>query len=161
MCLGVPGEVTAVDGSRATVDFWGVEKAVRLDTVDEPVEPGDYILNHVGFAIRRIPESEIDETMALYESFMSDDPDDMLTEDVVDEIEAGGSVPAAAASDHDLDESVSNTPDSDDDSTTSESGDDSNTPDPGDGDRGVNEPGEAAADADDAVDLLDELDIDV
>lgn len=93
MCLGVPGEVTAVHGLTATVDFWGVEKEVRLDTVDAPVEPGDYILNHVGFAIRRIPDAEIDETMTLYESFMADDPDDMLREDVMDEIEAGGSVP--------------------------------------------------------------------
>lgn len=96
MCLGVPGEVTAVDGLRATVDFWGVEKEVRLDTVDAPVEPGDYILNHVGFAIRRIPNEQIDETMALYESFMDGDPDDMLREDVMDEIEAGGTVPAGA-----------------------------------------------------------------
>lgn len=97
MCLGVPGEVESVDGLRATVDFWGVQKEIRLDTVDEPVEPGDYILNHVGFAIRRIPEAEIDETMALYESFIDGDPEDMLTEDVVDEIEAGGTVPPGAA----------------------------------------------------------------
>ena len=55
MCLGVPGKVVAVDGSIATVDFWGVRKQVRLDVVDEPVQPGDYILNHVGYAIRRIP----------------------------------------------------------------------------------------------------------
>lgn len=95
MCLGVPGEVTAVEGLHATVDFWGVEKEVRLDTVDAPVEPGDYILNHVGFAIRRIPEDEIDETMTLYESFIDGDPDDMLAEDVMDEIEAGGSTPGA------------------------------------------------------------------
>lgn len=82
---------------RATVDFWGVEKEVRLETVDAPVEPGDFILNHVGFAIRRIPEDEIDETMALYESFMDGDPSDMLTEDVLDEIESGGSVPPGQA----------------------------------------------------------------
>lgn len=99
MCLGVPGEVVTVDGLRATVDFWGVEKEVRLDTVDAPVEPGDYVLNHVGFAIRRIPDDEIDETMALYESFMGEDPDDLLREDVMDEIESGGSVPAGAAGD--------------------------------------------------------------
>jgi hydrogenase expression/formation protein HypC len=99
MCLGVPGEVKSVQGARATVDFWGVEKEVRLDTVDEPVEAGDYILNHVGFAIRRIPEGEIEETMALYESFMGADPDDLLREDVIDEIESGGSVPTDAAGD--------------------------------------------------------------
>lgn len=96
MCLGVPGEVMAVNGLRATVDFWGVQKEVRLDTVDAPVESGDYILNHVGFAIRRIPKDDIDETMSLYESFIDGDPDDMLTEDVIDEIESGGAVPAEA-----------------------------------------------------------------
>lgn len=131
MCLGVPGEVTAIDGLRATVDFWGVEKEVRLDTVDAPVEPGDYILNHVGFAIRRIPPDEIDETMALYESFVDGDPDDMLTEDVVDEIEAGGSVPAGAANELAV------------------------------GDDGDDDGGAEPADADDADDLLEELDIDV
>jgi hydrogenase expression/formation protein HypC len=35
--------------------------------VDEPVAIGDYVLNHVGYAIRRIPEREIGETLALYE----------------------------------------------------------------------------------------------
>ncbi len=64
MCLGVPGRVLEVDGLTATVDFWGVRRQVRLDVVDEPVAPGDYILNHVGFAIRRIPAEEIGETLA-------------------------------------------------------------------------------------------------
>lgn len=89
---------------RATVDFWGVEKEVRLDTVDAPVEPGDFILNHVGFAIRRIPDDEIEETLSLYESFMDGDPDDMLTEDVVDEIEAGAGVPADPTDERPADE---------------------------------------------------------
>ena len=70
MCLGVPGRVVDVDGNLATVDFWGVRRQVRLDVVDEPVAAGDYILNHVGFAIRRIPESEIGETLALYEQLL-------------------------------------------------------------------------------------------
>ena len=66
MCLGVPGRVVEVDGLTATVDFWGIRRPVRLDVVDSAVEPGDYILNHVGFAIRRIPAEEIGETLALY-----------------------------------------------------------------------------------------------
>ena len=61
MCLGVPGRVVQVEGLVATVDFWGVRREVRLDVVDEPVAPGDYVLNHVGYAIRRIPEGEIAE----------------------------------------------------------------------------------------------------
>ena len=71
MCLGVPGKVLEVDGLVATVDFWGVRKQVRLEVVDEPVQPGDYILNHVGYAIRRIPAHEIEATLALYEELLA------------------------------------------------------------------------------------------
>ena len=56
MCLGVPGRIVEMDGLVASVDFWGVRREVRLDVVDEPVAPGDYVLNHVGYAIRRIPD---------------------------------------------------------------------------------------------------------
>ncbi len=83
MCLGVPGRVVAVDGLVAMVDFWGVERTVRLDVVDEPVAPGDYVLNHVGFAIRRIPETEIAETLALYEQLLrGGDEGDPMAADV-------------------------------------------------------------------------------
>src|SRR5512147_1309933 len=50
MCLGVPGRVVEVRGQVAIVDFWGVKRETRLDVVDEPVQPGDWILNHVGYA---------------------------------------------------------------------------------------------------------------
>lgn len=88
MCLGVPGKIVAVDGSVATVDFWGVRRQVRLDVVDEPVQPGDYILNHVGYAIRRIPSGEIEATLALYEELLrhaENDPD-LMAADVRGEI---------------------------------------------------------------------------
>ena len=63
MCLGVPGRVVAVEGLLARVDFWGVRREVRLDVVDEPVAEGDWVLNHVGFAIRRIPPEEVEATL--------------------------------------------------------------------------------------------------
>jgi hydrogenase expression/formation protein HypC len=89
MCLGVPGKVIDVAGNVATVDFWGVRRQVLLDVIDEPVAPGDYILNHVGFAIRRIPESEIGETLALYEQLIKQaEQDDLMAEDVRNEIAA-------------------------------------------------------------------------
>lgn len=86
MCLGVPGLVIEVREFTATVDFWGVRKEVRLDIVDEPVQVGDYILNHVGFAIRRIPPEAVAETMAMYETLLRDDEDDLMTSDVRAEI---------------------------------------------------------------------------
>jgi hydrogenase expression/formation protein HypC len=89
MCLGVPGRVVEVNGNTATVDFWGVRRQVFLDVVDEPVAVGDYILNHVGFAIRRIPESEIAETLALFEQLLkAGDQDDLMAGDVRAEIAA-------------------------------------------------------------------------
>lgn len=88
MCLGVPGKVIEVDGLLATVDFWGVRKQVRLEVVDEPVQPGDYILNHVGYAIRRIPAHEIEATLAMYEELLAraDREDDLMAADIRSEI---------------------------------------------------------------------------
>lgn len=84
MCLGVPGRIVSVDGLVATVDFWGIQRQVRLELVDEPVVAGDYILNHVGFAIRRIPEPDIDGTLALYEELLRDSEQtgDLMSADV-------------------------------------------------------------------------------
>lgn len=88
MCLGVPGRVIEVHGQAATVDFFGVRRETRLDVVDEPVAPGDYILNHVGFAIRKIPAHEIQETLALYELLLKEAEGDMMAADVRGEIVA-------------------------------------------------------------------------
>ena len=90
MCLGVPGRVLAVNGAVATVDFWGVIRETRLDVVDEPVGPGDYILNHVGFAIRKIPAAEIGETLALYEHLLKETEQDIMAADIRGEIDGLG-----------------------------------------------------------------------
>jgi hydrogenase expression/formation protein HypC len=88
MCLGVPGKIIEINDSMATVDFWGVRRQVCLDIVDEPVVVGDYILNHVGFAIRRIPPETIAETLSLYEQLMEENSMDVMAADVRGEIEA-------------------------------------------------------------------------
>src|SRR5512147_590490 len=94
MCLGVPGKVLAIDGLNATVDFFGVRKELRLDIVDEPVSVGDYVLNHVGFAIRRIPPEEVQETLALFDQILDDAGEgDLMAADVRGEMAAGRDVP--------------------------------------------------------------------
>jgi hydrogenase expression/formation protein HypC len=91
MCLGVPGRVVSIAGDLAQVDFWGVTKSVRLDVIDEPVVPGDYVLNHVGFAIRRIPPEDIGETLAMYDELLGRGTlDDLMAADVRAELEATG-----------------------------------------------------------------------
>ena len=87
MCLGVPGRVVQIDGEVATVEFWGVKRDVRLDICDSPVAVGDYVLNHVGFAIRRIPEAEIEETLALYDRLLAEmEKEDLMAADVRGEL---------------------------------------------------------------------------
>ncbi|MEF8779534.1 MAG: HypC/HybG/HupF family hydrogenase formation chaperone [Haloferacaceae archaeon] len=80
MCLGIPGEILEIDGMRARAEFWNVEKDVRLDIVGADVDVGDYILNHAGFAIRKIPDDEVEETIELYESLLTGDEDEALEE---------------------------------------------------------------------------------
>ncbi|MBW2697298.1 MAG: HypC/HybG/HupF family hydrogenase formation chaperone, partial [Deltaproteobacteria bacterium] len=87
MCLGVPGRIISIDGLTAQVEFWGVEREVRLDVVDSAVSPGDYVLNHVGFAIRRIPEEEVEETLALYDQLLAElEREDLMAAEVRSEI---------------------------------------------------------------------------
>jgi len=90
MCLGVPGKVIEIDGMVATVDFFGVRRPILLDIVDEPVVPGDYVLNHVGYAIRKIPAAEVEATLALYEELLREaEREDLMAADVRGEIAAG------------------------------------------------------------------------
>jgi hydrogenase expression/formation protein HypC len=71
MCLGIPARVVEVAdrvGGLATVDVSGVQRAVSIALVDEPeapIEEGDWVLVHVGFALARIDEREARETLEL------------------------------------------------------------------------------------------------
>ena len=88
MCLGVPGQVVEVEELTAVVDFWGVRRRVRLELVDEPVHVGDYVLNHVGFAIRRIPPEDVAVTLQMYEQLLKEASGDLMAGDVRGEIDA-------------------------------------------------------------------------
>ena len=72
MCLGIPGEILDIDGEEAEVRFFDVVKTVRLDIVGDTVSEGDHILNHAGFAIRKIPDDQVEETIELYESLLEE-----------------------------------------------------------------------------------------
>lgn len=72
MCLGVPGKVMEVQESpvgisMGKVSFGGVVKEVCLAYVPD-VEPGEYVVVHVGFAISRIDEEEAREVFRFLES---------------------------------------------------------------------------------------------
>ncbi|HDJ29559.1 MAG TPA: HypC/HybG/HupF family hydrogenase formation chaperone [Candidatus Acetothermia bacterium] len=75
MCLGIPGRVEAVDGNVATVDYDGVKAQVRLDTLEEPVAVGDYLLVHTGFAIERMTPEDAEETLRLFDEITGLNPE--------------------------------------------------------------------------------------
>ena len=65
-----------------------MKRRVRLETVDEPVQVGDYVLVHVGFAIRRIPQEQIEETLDLYNQLIEATSQDLMAADIQTEVAA-------------------------------------------------------------------------
>jgi hydrogenase expression/formation protein HypC len=88
MCLGIPGQVVEVEGKSAVVEFWGVRKRVSLDVLTEIVVPGDFILNHSGFAVRVIAPDLVADTLALYEILLTEAGEDPMASDVNEELGA-------------------------------------------------------------------------
>jgi hydrogenase expression/formation protein HypC len=66
MCLGIPGRVLSIRDDRGLpmgmVDFGGVQRDVCLAYVRDQIEPNDYVVVHVGFAISKIDEAEAKRT---------------------------------------------------------------------------------------------------
>jgi hydrogenase expression/formation protein HypC len=72
MCLGYPGEVVSVHDTFAVIDCWGTRKTVALETTSEVILPGDFVIEHDGIVVRRIPPDDIDRTMELYEAILAE-----------------------------------------------------------------------------------------
>ncbi len=64
MCLAIPIRVEALlaDGM-ARVTLSGVSKIVSIALVED-VQPGDYLLIHVGYALARLDPDEAERTLA-------------------------------------------------------------------------------------------------
>jgi hydrogenase expression/formation protein HypC len=62
MCLGIPGEVAELLPDRsdlAKVDVSGAKRVINIGLLEgETLEPGDWVLIHVGFALSKIDEDE-------------------------------------------------------------------------------------------------------
>ena len=62
MCLGIPGEIVELMDDRpdlAKVDVSGVRRVINIGLLEnEQLEPGDWVLIHVGFALSKIDEDE-------------------------------------------------------------------------------------------------------
>ena len=69
MCLAIPGQILEVvdePNRLARVAVAGVQRTVNVGLLDG-IEPGDWVLIHVGFAISQIDEDEARATRELLE----------------------------------------------------------------------------------------------
>jgi hydrogenase expression/formation protein HypC len=81
MCLAIPGQVVEFvdeDLRLAKVEIAGVRRTANLGLLDE-VQPGDWVLVHVGFALSKNDEDEARATLKLLQG-MGADFDDALEE---------------------------------------------------------------------------------
>jgi hydrogenase expression/formation protein HypC len=70
MCLSVPARVLLVhDRHWATVDVGGTSKRISIDLVED-VQPGEYVLLHVGFAIQKVDEAEARATLDFFDEML-------------------------------------------------------------------------------------------
>ncbi len=72
MCLAVPMEIKSIDGFACVCEARGVEREVSLFMLQgEPLEPGDHILVHVGYAIQKVSAEEAAESWALFDEILA------------------------------------------------------------------------------------------
>lgn len=72
MCLGIPMQVKEINGFNATCEAKGVERDVSLFMMQGiPVEVGDYVMIHVGYAIQKISEQEAHSAWELFDEILA------------------------------------------------------------------------------------------
>jgi hydrogenase expression/formation protein HypC len=69
MCLGIPGQVVEMvegyGGQLALVDVEGAQRKVNIGMLeDQKLEPGDWVLLHMGFVVERIDAAGAEQAMS-------------------------------------------------------------------------------------------------
>jgi hydrogenase expression/formation protein HypC len=81
MCLGIPGRIvdrSADHPDLARVDVEGTIREINLALLEEdPPQPGDWILIHLGFALEKMTEAEAYETLATM-TLLGERPDESI-----------------------------------------------------------------------------------
>lgn len=65
MCLAVPMVLTSSNETMGMVELWGVKTEVDISLV-QPINIGDYVLVHAGFAISKVDPIEAKKTIELF-----------------------------------------------------------------------------------------------
>ncbi|MCD8213574.1 MAG: HypC/HybG/HupF family hydrogenase formation chaperone [Campylobacter sp.] len=73
MCLSIPSKVIEIDADNvALVETLGVQRRVSLDLISEPVNVGEYVLIHVGYAMQKIDTKFALESLEIYRQIAKD-----------------------------------------------------------------------------------------
>ena len=71
MCLGVPMQVRSIEGFIARCETKGIERDVSLFLIqDVPLEAGDHVLVHVGYAIQKLEPEDAAATWQLLDQLL-------------------------------------------------------------------------------------------
>jgi hydrogenase expression/formation protein HypC len=74
MCLGIPMQIRAIDGFNARCEAKGVERDVNLFMLQhESLEPGDFVVVHVGYAIEKISPQDARSAWEIYDQMLAGD----------------------------------------------------------------------------------------
>ncbi|WP_114417846.1 HypC/HybG/HupF family hydrogenase formation chaperone [Marinospirillum perlucidum] len=66
MCLAVPVAIEAlIDDQTARVNLGGIKKNINIALIDDP-QVGDYVILHVGVALKKLDQEEAERTLALF-----------------------------------------------------------------------------------------------
>ena len=73
MCLAIPMQVRSIDQFQCLCEAKGVQREVSLFMMqDEKVEPGDFVLVHVGYAIQKISAEDAAQSWQLLDQILAE-----------------------------------------------------------------------------------------
>jgi hydrogenase expression/formation protein HypC len=72
MCLGIPMQVKSIEQYQALCEAKGIERDVSLFMLQgESIQPGDYVVVHVGYAIQKISQQEAQSAWEVYDQMLA------------------------------------------------------------------------------------------
>ena len=72
MCLGIPMKIKAIDGFLARCEAKGIERDVNLFMMqDEALQPGDFVVVHIGYAIQKVTEHDAQSAWEVYDEMLA------------------------------------------------------------------------------------------
>jgi hydrogenase expression/formation protein HypC len=73
MCLAIPMQITRIEGLNARCAVHGVERDVSLFLLqDQPVQVGDFVLVHVGYAIQALEAEDAAASLELFDQMQAE-----------------------------------------------------------------------------------------